>query len=206
MDTVQAGWQKREIDMTDTVSKADFDELKTKFDALMSTNERILLEHKNDKATFANQKKDFEDAKIKKLEKNKDFEGLHLKSQEDLKAASDTISTLRANNFSKNLETEVAKLAKDALIPAQVMRSLIIGDKNTDLENGTLTDLSAQLDNLRKSEPNLFDPPKTKETTTVPRYMVINDNKEQSKTVGEMSVAEVEQSIRDHAAARSKTA
>lgn len=186
-----------------TPSADDFKALQEKFDQLDATNKRILGEHKADKVKFKRKQEEWDAAEAARAAEGNDFEKMFNIEQEKNKNLSSEVTDLRSEKFSNNLEREVRKLAEDAHNPAQVMRALRITEKNTDWENGTLTDLPKQLEDLRKSEVNLFKGEVTKTTTTVPGY-VKNPGQPGEKKINDMTVSEAEQALRDKIAARTQ--
>ena len=178
-----------------TISFEEFEALKEQNAKLMATNERILSEHKADKNKWRSRFEEFEKKDQEAMKAKNDFESLYHESQKKIESLSSELTTTRYNTFEKNLALEVSKLAKDAHNPNAILRALNIGEENTDLENGTLTDLSTQIDELRQKETYLFNTEKPQQASSIPRYM--QDNGQQGKSVADMSSSEIAEMLRN---------
>ena len=178
-----------------TVSFEEFETLKEQNAKLMATNERILAEHKADKNKWRGRFEEFEKKDQEAMKAKNDFESLYNESLKKIDNLTNDLTSTRYNNFEKNLALEVGKLAKDAHNPNAILRALSVNDENTDLENGTLTDLSAQIDELRQKETYLFNTATQKQTNSIPRYM--QDSNGNQKTVADMSSNEIAEMLRN---------
>lgn len=166
------------------------------YEALQATNARVLDEHRTDKARFKTRLSEFEAKENDALEKKNDYKSLHEQQVIKNEALTSELSNVRYSSFEKNLALEVGRLAKDAHNPTAIMRALNVNADNTDLESGTLRDLSSQIDNLRKEESYLFSVTQTNQTNNVPRFNNQNPSNEKSKS--DMTMAELESAIRNH--------
>lgn len=171
------------------------------FNALKATNERILAEHRADKNKYRSKLSEYEQRDQQQLAEQNDYKSLYEQTQNKVKELQSVNTDIQYKAFEKNLTLEVGRLAKDAHNPASVMRALAITGDNTDLENGTLMDLSQQIDHLRKEEPYLFNTGAPAQTTTVPRYM---NSAPTEKAIGEMTTSELEKAIKAKVRARSQ--
>lgn len=170
------------------------------FEALKATNTRILDEHKADKIKYKSRIESYEKQQSEELAANNDYKSLYEQSVNKVTGLEDELTDSRYNSFTKNLTLEVGKLAKDAHNPKAIMRALNINNDNTDLDNGTLTDLSNQIDSLRKEESYLFGDGQVSQTNTVPRYVKQATTNDKPET--EMSVTELESKLRNRISTR----
>lgn len=177
-----------------TVTVEEFNALKDSMTALKTTNERILSEHKADKVKFKDRLSGFEEKDRLAAEASNDHKSLYEQSLTRITELESDLTETKYNSFEKNLTLEVGKLCKDAHNPLQVMRALKVTKENTDLANGTLIDLSVQIDGLRKNESNLFAVEQSTQTTSIPRYMKTQGGGD--KPVSEMSASELRATLK----------
>ena len=166
------------------------------YEALQATNARILDEHRGDKVRFKSRLSEFEEKENSALEKKNDFKTLHEQLSKKNDELTSELTNVRYSSFEKNLALEVNRLAKDAHNPTAIMRALSVNADNTDLESGTLRDLSSQIDHLRKEESYLFAQTQTNQTNNVPRFN--NQSSSTEKTMSEMSQKELEAAIKNY--------
>jgi len=171
------------------------------FEKLKAINERVINERKADKAMYSKRLSEFEQKERDALESQNDYKSLYEKLQEKNSELSGELTSTRMTAFEKNLALEVSNLAKDAHSTDAVMRSLSIDKTNMDLQSGTLTDLTAQLDGLREHEPFLFKVPQASQTTTRPRYSP-SENSDDVKSASDMTSQEIQDELRARAKAK----
>jgi len=144
------------------------EELMSENTRLKDQNFKVLGEKKSMKAELDAELTDKEQRKSDALKKKGDTEALLDEANKKIANLTETITQKQESSLSKSIALEVQKLAGDAMDIADIIDKIDINDENIDIENETVTDLSTQIDKLRKDKPYFFDTKKTTMTTKLP--------------------------------------
>lgn len=157
---------------------------------LKEHNQKVIGEKKTIKADLDKELTDKEEREKNKLKEKEDYKTLLDQANSKIDDLTNTITSKQENSLSKSIALEVQKLAGDAKDITDIIEKIDINDDNIDMENETVTDLSTQIDEIRKSKPYLFDNKTSTMTTKLPNMGGVNTGKGGSKKALKTRIAE----------------
>ena len=153
-----------------SVSVEEFNELRSQFESLSASKDRILNESKDNKSKYQSLRKEAEDKERTDMEAKEQWKELLEAERNKSYELENKYKSVQKKAVLNNVNFEVSRLAQDAFDANDVINSLRLTEDNIDVETGEVKGISVMVDDLRKNKPYLFKSSVPAMNTKNPHY------------------------------------